>query len=316
MAESKVAIGMPVYNGAKYIRQTIDSLLSQTFTDFQLLICDDGSTDETLAICREYAAIDSRIRLHQNELRLGGAKNLNRAFELSQGKYFMWAAQDDWFAPNYIEKCLAKLEQSPRAVLALSEMVMVDEAGNRVSAANPIDNVNIGTEGMDVVQRLHEVFCRTGWWAIYGLIRPEVLRKTKQYRGEFAGDVILIAELLLHGEFAKVPEPLFFYRVRTKQVFSIKHNLQSIDHTKQPSKTSYTDFLRGIAQSVAEHELDPLTRKRILVDMVNTLVRENKAIAQNILQENLADLLALALTCDDLRRAALGCLDRKCTDSA
>ena len=91
----------------------------------------------------------------------------------------MWAAQDDWFAPTYIEKCLTKLEQSPNAVLALSEMVMVDEDGNRVSAANPIDNVNIGTEGMDVVQRLHEVFRRTGWWAIYGLIRPEVLRKTK-----------------------------------------------------------------------------------------------------------------------------------------
>ena len=66
----------------------------------------------------------------------------------------MWAAQDDWFHPTYIEKCLARLKNSPNAVMALSEMVMVDESGQQVSAANPIDSVNIGTEGMDVVQRL------------------------------------------------------------------------------------------------------------------------------------------------------------------
>jgi glycosyltransferase involved in cell wall biosynthesis len=316
MSKPTVSIGMPVYNGAKYIRQAVESLLSQSFTDFQVLVCDDGSADETVAICRQYAAQDSRVRVLVNEQRLGGAKNFNHAFELSSGKYFMWAAQDDWFHSTYIEKCLAKLENSPNAVMALSEMVMVDESGRRVSAANPIDNTNIGTEGMDVVERLHEVFRRTGWWAIYGLIRPEVLRKTKLYRSEFAGDVILIAELLLHGEFAKVEEPLFFYRVRTTQSFSIKHNMQSIDHTKQPSKTAYTDFLRGIVQCVVEFDLDPITRKKIFVNMINTLVLENKAISNNILQENIADLLALALTGDDLHRAAMYCLDRKCVDPA
>lgn len=311
MTQPSVSIGMPVYNGARYIRHALDSLMKQTHSDFQLLICDDGSTDDTLAICREYAARDSRICLRLNEQRLGGAKNFNRVFEFANGQFFMWAAQDDWFAPTFIEKCLYKLQHSPGAVLALAELVLIDENGNRVSAERPIDNVNIGTEGMDVVQRLHEVFRRTGWWAIYGLIRPEVLRKTKLYRSEFAGDVILIAELLLHGEFAKVNEPLFFYRVRSQQQFTVKHNMQSIDHTRQPDKAAYSGFLRSLVNMLGEADLEPLTRKKIIVDLMNTLLRDNTDLRHNVIQENLADLLMLSLTYDNLHQVALDGLNKK-----
>lgn len=307
-----VSIGMPVYNGAKYLRPTLASLCGQTFTDFSLVICDDGSTDETLDICREFASRDARIRLELNPERLGGARNFNRTFELSKGKYFMWAAQDDLFHPAYIQKCLAKLEASPNAVLALAELVLINEGNQRIATQAPIDSVNIGTEGMDVVQRLHEVFRRTGWWAIYGLIRPEVLRKTKLYRNEFAGDVLLIAELLLHGEFAKVPEPLFYYRCRTKQPFSIEHNMQSIDHTKKASKTAFTGLMRSLLRCVLEFDLDTNTKKRIIDDLINTLLTENHIIRENILWENKADLLALALSCDNLHSAAIHCMNLKC----
>ena len=312
----KVSIGMPTYNGAQYIRQTLLSVVNQTFTDFRLTICDDGSNDETLAICREVAAQDPRIEIICNEHRLGGAKNFNRTFEISTGQYFMWAAQDDLFHPTYIEKCLAKLEQSPRAVLALSEIVLINEDGKRIRSANPIDAINIGTEGMDVVQRLHEVFRRTGWWAIYGLIRPEILRKTKLYRSEFAGDVILIAEMLIHGEFVKVDEPLFFYRCRTKQPFTIQNNMQSIDHTNKASKTAYTDLMRSIVRCVLASELDPLTKKRIIVNMVQTLTTENQDICNNILQENLTDLVAFALSCDTPHTAVLHNINLRCKINA
>ena len=300
-----VSIGMPVYNGARYIRQTLESLFNQTFRDFQITLCDDGSTDETVAICREFAAEDPRIQILINEQRLGGAKNFNHTFELSRGKYFMWAAQDDMFHPTYIQKCLTKLEQSPHAVMALSEIVLINEAGQRVGSANPIDAINIGTENMDIVQRLHEVFRRTGWWAIYGLIRPEILRKTKLYRSEFAGDVILIAELLLHGEFAKVEEPLFYYRCRTKQPFTIQHNMQSIDHTKKASKAAYTELMRSIVHCVLESDHDPITKKRIIVDMIQTLTTENQGICNNIVQENLTALIAFSVSCDDPQNAVL-----------
>jgi len=305
-----VAIGMPVYNGAKYIHQTITSLLNQTFTDFKIIICDDGSTDETVALCREFATLDSRVQVVVNEERLGGAKNFNRAFELSNGKYFMWASQDDLFHPTYIEKCLAKIEVSPQAVMALTEIVFIDENGNRAKVDSPND-INIGTEGMNVVQRLQEVFKRTGWWAIYGLIRPEILRKTKMYRNEFGGDVILIAELLLHGEFAKIVEPLFYYRVRTQKSFTIAHNMQSIDHTQTPSKAAYTDLMRSIVRCVVEFDLEPMIKNQIIISMANTLAAHNQPICNNILQENAAHLIALAVSTDQLHQITLDQIDKK-----
>ena len=310
-----VSIGMPVYNGARYIDATLSSLVKQTVTDLHITICDDGSTDDTMAICRRYASNDRRISLSRNSQRLGGAKNFNQTFLQSAGQYFMWAAQDDLFHPTYIQRCLAKLEQSPRAVMALSEIVLIDETGNKVQSARPIDGINIDTAGMNVVERLREVFRRTGWWAIYGLIRPEILRKTQLYRSEFAGDVLLIVELLLHGEIVKVADPLFYYRCRTKQPFTIEHNQKSIDHTKKASPTAYTDLMHQIIHCVLAFDLDPATKKQIIVTLINTLLNENHPLRDNIVHENLADLVAIALSCNTLHSSVLQLLDARCGNS-
>ena len=87
---SRVSIGLPVYNGEKYLEQALISILSQTYTDFELIISDNASTDRTQAICREYAAKDPRIRYYCNEENLGAAPNHNRVFELASGEYFKW----------------------------------------------------------------------------------------------------------------------------------------------------------------------------------------------------------------------------------
>src|SRR5438132_13873019 len=92
---SQVSIGMPVYNGERYLSGALDSLLSQTLADFDLIISDNASTDATESICRSYAAHDSRIRYFRNENNLGAAANFNRAFELCGGEFFRWAAHDD-----------------------------------------------------------------------------------------------------------------------------------------------------------------------------------------------------------------------------
>ena len=86
---------MPVYNGQRFIRATLDSLLAQTFADFELIICDNASTDATEQICREYAERDARVRYHRNDRNLGPAPNYNRCFELSRGELFKWSAADD-----------------------------------------------------------------------------------------------------------------------------------------------------------------------------------------------------------------------------
>ncbi|MGA7951628.1 MAG: glycosyltransferase family A protein [Thiobacillaceae bacterium] len=101
-----VSIGMPVFNGERYIRDALDSLLAQTFTDFELIISDNASTDRTEQICRQYAAHDARIRYVRQSVNLGALPNFQFVLEAAVGEYFMWAAYDDFWKPNFIAHAL------------------------------------------------------------------------------------------------------------------------------------------------------------------------------------------------------------------
>ena len=98
----RVSIGLPVYNGENFLEFALDSILGQTFQDFELIISDNASTDATESICRRYAAKDSRIRYYRNPNNQGAAQNYNRVFALARGEYFKWAAHDDVCKPNYL----------------------------------------------------------------------------------------------------------------------------------------------------------------------------------------------------------------------
>ena len=110
MADSRgiprVSIGLPVYNGERYLRESIDSILAQTFQDFELVVCDNASTDETARICEEYAERDPRVRYFRNARNIGGINNANLTFERSRGDLFRWAAHDDVCAPVLLERCV------------------------------------------------------------------------------------------------------------------------------------------------------------------------------------------------------------------
>ncbi|MEM4395456.1 MAG: glycosyltransferase family 2 protein [Thermoplasmata archaeon] len=226
MLDSKplVSIGMPVYNGEKYIRQALDSLLAQDYENFELIISDNASEDKTPEICLEYAARDKRIRYYRNQKNMGAAWNFKRVFELSKGKYFMWAAHDDLWDKAYIRKCVEALEQNPSAVLCCTSLRFIDEEGKIIygftdeegkiiyvpNYEEHYDNPDLSSQ--NVRERAKILAKRHGWYTIYGLIRPEALRKTRFFQPIFAPDVVLLMELCLLGPFIKVPEILFFYR--------------------------------------------------------------------------------------------------------
>ena len=108
---------MPVFNGERYIKSAIDSILGQTYEDFELVISDNASTDNTQNICLDYKAQDSRIRYQRSKENVGAPPNYNRVFLLSKGQYFKWAAHDDVMAPTYLEKCMNVLENDSSIVL-------------------------------------------------------------------------------------------------------------------------------------------------------------------------------------------------------
>ena len=92
----KLSIGLPVYNGERHLRRAIDSHLAQSFTDFELIICDNASTDRTEEICRYYASMDERVRYYRHATNTGAVWNFNHCFEIARGKYFKWSSHDDF----------------------------------------------------------------------------------------------------------------------------------------------------------------------------------------------------------------------------
>jgi len=104
-----VSIGMPVFNGEKYIRDALDSLLAQTFKNFELIISDNASTDRTEQICREYTARDARIRYVRQPENIGACGNFHFVLNEAVGEYFMWAACDDYWKPDFITHALTAM---------------------------------------------------------------------------------------------------------------------------------------------------------------------------------------------------------------
>jgi len=114
-----VSIGMPVYNGEKCIRRAIDSLLAQDYENFELIVSDNASTDGTWQICQEYTAKDTRIRLNLNKKNLGARANFQLVLDLAQGPYFMWAAADDYWYPEFVAALVSELGNSADAGVAM-----------------------------------------------------------------------------------------------------------------------------------------------------------------------------------------------------
>ena len=206
----RISIGLPVYNGDNFIEQTLDSILSQTYKDFELIISDNASTDKTEKICNLYAEKDKRIRYSRNKENIGGAKNYNKVFALSKGEYFKWAAHDDIISPTFLERCVEALDRDPSIVLCYSKMQYIDKDGQFLK--NYWHRPNYGS--LHPFKRFHDfVLLGTQTFEHFGLVRSEILKKTLLYEPHTFSDCVLLAELSLLGKFYEIPETLFYIRL-------------------------------------------------------------------------------------------------------
>ena len=208
-----VSIGMPVYNGEKRLARALDSLLAQDYLNLEIIISDNHSTDSTSEICKQYAQKDSRIKCYRSETNYGGVWNFNRVFELSSGKYFMWAAHDDQKEPSYVSSCVEKLEQCPQAVLCQTHTAIFIEGRQELLCVVNLD----GLESIaGLVRRYQETLKRAPAIAIYGLYRSSTMRKTQIFQNAIATDIAFLQELSIYGDFVQVPKILFNYYGREK----------------------------------------------------------------------------------------------------
>ena len=222
----KLAIGIPVFNGQEFLPELLDSLLAQTFRDFEILICDNASNDRTHEICREYERRDVRVRYTRNERNLGALANYNRVFELSTAPLFKWAAHDDLYHHDYLEACVRLLDENPQIVLAHTGTAFIDETGELLpfeeetgSFVDPkagrrywADPPSIG-DAPAASGRLWQVLTRARWGThMFGVVRREILQQTSLLPNFAGSDRAMLAELALLGRFRCANGRLFLKR--------------------------------------------------------------------------------------------------------
>jgi glycosyltransferase involved in cell wall biosynthesis len=209
-----VSVGLFVYNGERFIEESLQSILNQTFTDFELIISDNASTDRTGEIAQAYAKRDDRIRYYRNEKNIGAGWNARRVYELATGKYFKWATADDLIEPDLLRRCVEILESDPGCVVAYARTTEVDQNGkfikNYVTPTIP--------DSDDPVARFREMLL--AWhmcYQIYGVMRMSALHQIPPQGCYVNGDGVLLVRMSLLGRFYEIPEHLFISRRHSSQ---------------------------------------------------------------------------------------------------
>ena len=299
-----VSIGVPVYNGENYLREALASLVAQDYENFELIISDNGSTDATAAICQEFAERDSRIRYVRQEENRGSPWNFKFVANEARGKYFMWAAHDDLWGATFASKCVALLEKHPQAVLCCTEINFIDGAGK--PSIHYAGYKNIETLRMRPAERIHELIALSGWFAVYGLMRREALQKISLGLGTYGYDVVLLLELLLQGEFVKVPEALFSFRILIEG--KTAEDYQKDFNAKSPASAApYAGLALQLMETVYRSQLSAREKTEVFADFLLTLPMENLPWRTAIARELLGpDVELSARECANLLGLILG----------
>jgi glycosyltransferase involved in cell wall biosynthesis len=307
--QPRLSIGLPVYNGERYLAQAIESLLGQTYSDFELIVCDNASTDGTEAIVRKLAGSDPRVRYHRNDVNIGATPNFNKAFSLAASPYFKWSAHDDLYAPTYLERCIAVLDADPQAVLCHSQTIVIDDHTRRI--APPFDvlphngamrgHIEIGTPPEGVrwqelcdrprpldsscpQERFRSILLRTRWcFEIFGVARREAIAATGGHGNYYGSDKVMLSALSLMGKIVQVPEPLFFRRHHADNSAHM-HSASARERWAHPGRSGKLMFprlrcLQGYCKSVVGAQLRWSERTGCFAAVARYLIQPDRWIA-------------------------------------
>ncbi|NHI94817.1 MAG: glycosyltransferase [Candidatus Lokiarchaeota archaeon] len=210
---------MPIYNGEKKIAIALDSLLNQTFKNFILIISDNNSTDNTENICRSYQKKDSRIKYYRNKQNIGATNNFQKTLNMAKTPYFMWAAHDDVWEPNFISELISILENDKNFILSFCnfDLISDDEKDNRYKNDN--SSYFLFSKIRDTYTRLKYSIHQNLAMYIYGIYRTSILKKiggfSTRSKGGYGDDNLLLMRLIYHGKFYMHPKLLFHKRDRS-----------------------------------------------------------------------------------------------------
>lgn len=200
----KVAVGLAVFNGAKYLAAAVESILAQSLGDFELLISDNASMDGTQEICQRFADEDRRVRYMRNAVNLGVTENFNIVFRAASSEYFRWAAHDDVMAPTYLQKCVAMLDSDQGAAAAHSLTREIDENGRVLG----LEAEPLLLQSPRAAERYRAIVagCEYAFWSV---MRSDLIEQVRPHEPLLSSEYTFQAEIALRGRFAIVKEYLF-----------------------------------------------------------------------------------------------------------
>ncbi len=208
----RLSLGLPVYNGERFLPACLDSIFSQTWDNFEIIACDNASTDSTGAILADYAARDARLRIHRADANRGAAANFNWTFELARGELFKWCAADDVLQPTFLARCIEALDTDPSAVLAWSGALDIDDDGRVLHEI--YDNRHpMRFDAATAAERFHALVC----WdhsciSVFGVARAAAMRRSSLIGPYVGSDRTFLAELGLQGRLVRVADDLLLHR--------------------------------------------------------------------------------------------------------
>ncbi|TNC28611.1 glycosyltransferase family 2 protein [Amycolatopsis alkalitolerans] len=277
----RLSVGLPVYNGAEYLAESLDALLGQSFEDFELIISDNASTDGTEEICRTYAAKDSRIRYIRLPQNIGAAPNHNFVFDEARGELFKWASHDDLYGRDLLLRCVEALDERPEMILAHSWNAIIDE-NSRVT--QPFD-YTLRTDSPHAPTRFRSLLLEPGGDDFYGVIRSDVLRRVKPHNSYHHADRTFVAAVTLQGPFFQVPELLYFRRdhpTRAERANpTMRKRCANLDpkranRFRHPMVRLLGEYVLGFAGAIQRAPLSPADRRdcyRYLVEWLTARAR-------------------------------------------
>lgn len=254
---AKVSIGVPVYNGERYLREALESLLAQTFSDLEIIVSDNCSTDSTKEICEEYESKDDRIRYYQQEKNIGLSANFNFVYGKAKGTYFKWAPHDDVLHPNFVGACVSLLEKDSSIVLCQSVLRYIDENGEEIG----LYDCNLeGSDSCDPGTRFGAAVCLPHpGYDVMGVFRRDALQGSLLIAGIHNNDKALVAEMALRGRSAHIDEPLLLVRDHPQRYTRSKvrprerllwNNPNALWQISLPTWRLYCEYVKMIARNV------------------------------------------------------------------
>jgi glycosyltransferase involved in cell wall biosynthesis len=247
----KVSVLMSAYNGARYLRETAESILNQIFTDFEFIIVDDGSTDGTWSILAEYADRDQRVTLIRNKQNIGLTKSLNKGLRAARGEYIARQDADDVSLPERLAKQVAFLDQQRSVVLLGTAIEVISESGkSKGTSSPPCRDANIRW-----VLLLDNTF-----WHSSVMVRRSVLMDNNLWYDEelrYSQDYDLWSRVLMYGQGANLPDVLVQMRFHDHQISRVAWNAQQ----EGADRVAFANFERaGLADHFSRAEVALMRR--------------------------------------------------------